>query len=507
MGDILKNRSNLHPQLEAVVGPSVRLTYRKLNQRVNQLAHYLQERNIRKGDRIAILCLTDHPFITILWVALKIGAIAVPLNYRLHPDELIWILEHSQPDAIFYDGDFSSSLPQTNEVPFIREWVQVSISGELHPDFSSIFATYATKEPNVELDGEDPAMLTYTSGTTGKPKGVIATHTNLYHPGPAAFSHVGFQMGDRALLPTPLFHISGSVMVTSAPYVGMTIVCMPHFHPHHILDLIEKERVTQAVGIGPMLQMILGSIMEENRELETLRMIVSGGAAVSVPIIKQFYALGFPVLQIYGLSEYTSVATFWHPDLMGIETCGSVGKNLIGQIKIVDPETENELPQKEVGEVVIRGPQLFKGYWKNPEETRKALRDGWFFTGDAGKMDENGFLYLVGRYKDVIHVGAEKVFPVEVENVLMDMDEVLEAAVVARNDPFWEEIPRAYVVKKADSRLTEGDVLTYVHKHLAPYKLAEVVFTEELPKNEIGKVMKNVLHKKANEEESSTASQ
>lgn len=500
MGSVLRNRANLHPNLEAVVGPTARFTYREFNHRVNQLAHYLRDQNVKKGDRVAILCHTDHPFITILWAALKIGAIAVPLNYRLHGEELKWIVGHSRPTAIFYDGDFSSAVSTMDDIESLKERAQVTFNDQLHPDFSSIFDTYPTEEPEIELDGEDPAILTYTSGTTGKPKGVISTHTNLYHPGPAAFLHVGIHTGDRVLLPTPLFHISGIVMVTNAPWAGTTTVCMPKFHPDQILDLVEKERINQMVGIGPMLQMILGAIMKDDRELETLRLIISGGASVPIPLMKQYHSLGFPIMQIYGLSEYTSVATFWHPDLMGMDTCGSVGKNMVGEVKVVDPDTGRELPRGEVGEVLIRGPQLFQGYWNNPEATARALREGWFHTEDAGKVDKKGCLHIVGRFKDVIHVSSEKVFPAEVEDVISELDDVLEVAVIPIKDTFWGELPRACVVKQPGSPLQEEDILRHTHRKLAKHKLAEVVITDTLPKNGIGKVLKNVLCQQAEKE-------
>ena len=495
----------MSPELEAVVTAEVRWTYREFNERVNRLAHFLLECGIRKGDRVALLCLTDHPFATIFMATAKIGAIAVPLNYRLQPAELEGIVGDSKPKILFYDGEFSDQVKGLESIDSLKHLVQVSFGEELHPDYAVIFGKYPATETGVEVLPEDPFCLTYTSGTTGKPKGVITTHENWFTSSVNTFVPMGFRYGDRFMIPTPLFHISGIVILTSLSIVGYTLVLMPRFHPVHVWELAEKERVTHMFAVPVMLKFMLPALIESEREVESLREIITGGSLVPVELIQQYESLGFPLTVVYGASEFSGLATFWNQG-MGEEKRGSVGKILIGEIKIIDPETGEELPAGEIGEVLLKGPQMFKGYWNNPEETRKVIRDGWYHTGDAGKLDRDRFLHVVDRYKDVIHVSGEKVFPVQVEAVIGEIKGVSEVAVVAVKDRMWGELSRGYVVKQADVNLTEEEVLQYTHSKLARYKLSEVVFVDELPKNSVGKVLKYRLREQADAEKGISAS-
>lgn len=505
IGMVLKNRARMNPDLEAIITAEVRWTYKEFNERVNQLAHYLLEHGIRKGDRVALLCLTDHPFATIFMAAAKIGAIAVPLNFRLQPAELEGIVQDSEPSILFYDGEFSDQIKGLESAESLQHLVQVSFNNDLHPDYASVFQDYPASEPNVEIQPEEPFCLTYTSGTTGKPKGVISTHQNWFTSGVNTFVPMGFRSGDRLLIPTPLFHISGIVALTSPSIMGYTLVLMPRFHPVHIWDLAEQERVTHIFSVPVMLKFMFSALIDSEREVETLREILTGGSLVPTELIHQYETLGFPLTVIYGASEFSGLATFWTQG-MGEDKKGSVGKLLIGEMKIIDSETGEELPEGEVGEIVLRGPQTFQGYWNNPEETRKVLQEGWYHTGDAGKIDRDGFLYVVDRYKDVVHVSGEKVFPAQVEAVIQEIDEVSEVAVVAVKDKMWGELSRAYVVKKEGAVIAEKEILRYTHSKLARYKLSEVTFVDELPKNSVGKVLKYRLREQAEADKGITAS-
>ncbi|QKG85032.1 AMP-binding protein [Kroppenstedtia pulmonis] len=492
IGGILRKRANISPDLEALISNSDRYTYRELNQRANQLANYLLKCNIQKGDRVAILCSTHHPFVTIFMAIAKIGAIAVPLNWRLNPAELEWMAHDSQPQALFYEEEFSDGASILSACASLHHVIKVGRANSLEPEFAAIFREESMSEPLVDVHEDDPAVLTYTSGTTGKPKGVVSTHQTLHASGVATFMMLDMHMKDRMLMCTPLFHISGIAFISNAPLAGITTVCMPQFHPVHIWDLVRQEQITHMFAIPVMLKYMLPAVINGEAESGTLREILCGGTNVPRDLIEQYDSLGFPIAQVYGASEYSGVISLWRSQ-MGKETCGSAGKWLIGEVKILDPDNGRELPVGEVGEIICKGPQLFQGYWNNPKETEKVLQDGWFHTGDAGKLDEQGFLYVVDRYKDMINCSGEKVFPAQVEAVIREIEGVEEVAVIGIEDKIWGEVPQACVVKSADSSLSEEEILHYCHQKLAQYKLTGVTFVEELPKNAAGKVLKYVL--------------
>ncbi|WP_185956037.1 class I adenylate-forming enzyme family protein [Melghirimyces algeriensis] len=489
IGLALKNQAMMNPDAEAVVTVQERYTFRELNERVNQIAHFLMERGIQKGDRVAILCLNDHPFVTIFMATVKIGAIAVPLNYRLQSAELEWIIGKCEPKMLFYDDKFSDKVKKLEDT-CLQQIIQVSFQDELHPDYRLIMDTYTTEEPNVKVEPEDPYCLTYTSGTTGRPKGVISTHSNVFFSGMNTFVS-SVHSDDRYLLAVPLFHISGVTCMSSSILMGFTLVLISHFHPSHIWDLAEKERVHQMGAVPAMLKLMLPALMESERQVETLREISIGGTAVEAELMKQYEALGYPVRVMYGATECTGTVTQRNP--MGKTKYSTVGNALYAEFKVVDPDSGEELPTGKVGEVIIRGPQVFVGYWKNEEETHKVLKNGWYHTGDAGWVDEDGLLYVVDRYKDVIHLSGDKVYPAEVESVIQKMEGVWEVAVVGKKDPLWGETPCACVVAEDGVDLTEQEILRYTHSKLAKHKLFEVVLMDDLPKNSTGKVMKPQL--------------
>ncbi len=495
IGEILRNRAEYSPDLEAVVGTDARYTYREFNQRVNQTAHFMLELGIRKGDRVALLCTTNHPFAIVWMAAAKVGAIAVPLNWRLNSEELRGYMEHSLPRILFFEDAFADVAEEMEPLIFLERMVRVGVDNKLNPAFESALLERPDHEPGCEVRPEDPVVLTYTSGTTGPPKGVVTTHQNFFAAGTAVGMSVDIRMRDRYLATIPLFHIAGLVAITSAPLWGFTTVFMPKFHPVQVWDLVERERITQMMTLPPMLSFMLPEVMEGEWDTGSLREIFCTGSNAPEDLVKQYISLGFPVVLIYGASECTGAITFWTPE-MGMDTCRSVGKSIAGEIRIVDVETGKEVPRGEVGEVVCKGPHLFSRYWKDPEATSKLMKDGWFHTEDAGRLDEDGFLYIIDRSPDVIRTRDEELYPSQVEAVLLEMEQVEEVAVVGVNDGAGEA-PRAYVVKKAGSELTEDDVLQYARGRLAEHKLKDVVMTNTLPKNSRGIVLKYLLRDQA----------
>jgi long-chain acyl-CoA synthetase len=275
---------------------------------------------------------------------------------------------------------------------------------------------------------------------------------------------------------------------------------MADFDPSKIWELIEAERITSMFAVPTMLIYMLPELMKSEKEISSLRTFYCGGSRVPEKLIQQYNLFGYSITQVYGCTECSGLFSVWHSQ-MGLDKCASAGKHVLGgEVKIVNPETGQELPTGEIGEIILRGPQIFQGYWNNPEATEKTLKNGWLFTGDAGKIDEDGFLYVIDRYKDVIICGGTNIYPAQVEAVIKELDAVQEVALIGVPHEVWGEIPRAYIVKKPGANLTEKDVLNYCYQKLANYKVSEVVFVEALPKNNIGKVLKRVLKEQARKE-------
>ncbi|RAL21307.1 class I adenylate-forming enzyme family protein [Thermoflavimicrobium daqui] len=499
IGSLLSDRAQYSPNFEAVVDPQVRYTYGTFNNRVNQMVQWLQEQNIQKGDRVALYCRNSVAMATAFFALSKLGAITVLLNTGLHTNELYYMIQQSEAKAILYDDKFVQSIPQLQKIESLQLFIQIGSNVETsHPLFDSIFSDEIVPEPTITASGDDPALLIYTSGTTGRPKGVMISHNNLFANALATLASIDWREGDRYLAVAPLFHISGPVIMTVCAYRGMTIVAMPEFHPVYIWDVIEKERATSFMSVPAMLQLMINAPNWLEKDISSLRSILCGGTFVPESLIRLFDSYGIHVNQVYGCTEASGAITFWQQRL-GMNKCHTAGKPLaFAQVKIFDPISGQELPIGKVGEVAVKAPYVFKGYWKNEEETQKVLRDGWLYTGDLGKLDEDGCLILVDRLKDLIISGGENVYPAEVEAILQNIDGVAEVAVIGVPDKTLGEVPRAYVVKKPDSNLTEFDILKHCYGRLAAFKCGnDVIFIDKLPRNAFGKVMKDVLRKQA----------
>lgn len=492
IGDLLKDRANFSPHTEALIGSNKRYTYQQYNEIVNRMAHVFLAQGMQKGDRVAVLASTDSHFPILYMAIAKTGAITVPLNWRTKPTEIQWVLEDSQPKFLLYE-DLYTSIVEQLKVDSSVQFIQTVENNDFTLKLKESLQAMPSTEPDVEVDADQPVVITYTSGTTGKPKGVMITHQNIVTAGVKDGAAFNLHFRDRLLLITPLFHSSGTAVLGYQPLLGATYILMPNFQFLSFIELVEKERATHTFLVPSLLKIMYSILLETDHDLSTLKEIISAGSTVPGELIEKYNSLGYRILQAYASSESLTI-THWTYE-MGIEHCHTVGKPYITELKIVDPDTKEELPLGGVGEIAISSPMVFKGYWNNPEETARVLRDGWFFSGDAGKIDEDGFLHIVDRYKDVINFsGGEKIFPAQVENVIQQLEEVAEVAVVGMKDPLWGEVPRAYVVKKPDAfGLTEEFVLNYVHQHLSAYKLKDVKFIDSLPRNSLGKVVKPQL--------------
>ncbi|WP_018131572.1 class I adenylate-forming enzyme family protein [Effusibacillus pohliae] len=498
IGEILSHRAYLSPNLEAVVCGEKRFTYEQLNVRVNQFAAFLLERNCRIGDRIGLLCKNHDSFLIAFYAAAKIGVITVPINWRLHPSEIDYILENCEISVLIYDSGFSGVVEQLSAVQSVHTFVQVGDTAGKHIKFEASLTGRPTREPDVDIKGEQPAVIMYTSGTTGKPKGAILSHNNFFSTSVGTVRTIDWRYGDRFLSMTPAFHIGGVIPLVTCVHTGNTICFMPDFNPIQVWQTVQDEKINLMMSVPVMLQVMLQVPQLGSFDKSSIRSIICGASPVPETVIRTYYRLGIKVEQVYGITEYSGAVTFWTHE-MGLDNCASMGKSVFhGTVKIVDPVSGADLPAGKIGEIVCKGPQVFSGYWRNPEATEKTIKDGWLHTGDLGKLDEKGFLYVIDRLKDMIISGGENIYSAELEAVIAALPNVAEVAVIGVVDDTWGEVPKAFIVKVPGTNLNEQEVLAFCAERLPKFKIPKYIeFIDALPRNAVGKILKTALRNRA----------
>ncbi|WP_033707010.1 class I adenylate-forming enzyme family protein [Bacillus mycoides] len=490
MRQLLPKRAIQSPNLEALVGGEKRYSFQQYNERVNQLAHYLLHTGVKRGDRIGILCENNHPFPSVMMASLKIGAVFIPLNHQLTAYELESIVKEARLKVLVIDDEFSKVVLKINavkEIPYVIETTKEGFGS-----FELKLKEQPITEPNVEVHEDDDAIYLFTSGTTGQAKACVIGHKNLHHYFTEIAGQREIPAGERFLSVHPLFHMSGVLSILNCIYHGVTMVFLADSNPALIWDKIEEEKITTMLAFPAVYSYMLDELDKKERNISAFKVAQSGGTKVPETLIQKYMEKGIYMVQGYGSTEGW-VVTSWHPN-MGKEKMSSVGKTLKHvEMKIVHPETGDELTTNEVGEIHVKSPYMFKGYWNNEEATKKVVKDNWFNMGDAGMIDDDGFLHIMGRYKDVIVRGGDNVYPDQVEDVIHEINGVLEVAVVGIPNDFWGEVPTAYIVKDIQTSLTEEEIIQHCKEKLASYKIPEVVFMDELPKNALGKVLKREL--------------
>lgn len=499
VGEWLNFHSVHRAKAEAVVFGDLRLDYETLNSRVNRLANAFTEKGIQKGDRIALLLLNGNAFLEAFFACAKLGVIAVPINFRLSPAEIAYILNDSQSRILVCHGVLeplvTPILSETSVTPTIM--VNKSADGnsaQLH--YEDVLAASTDTTPDTYVDQQDPLMMMYTSGTTGHPKGALLTHAN------ASWSAVNAMMSDFAitrqdvtLTIAPLFHIGALAATLPVLYMGAKVVVQAQFDPAGALKVVEDEGVTNLFLVPAMWQALSMVPDFDKYDLSTLRFLTSGGSPCPIPVIEFFQQRGLRFFEGFGMTETTAGAC-----ILGNEDAvrkhGSVGKPLIHmQMRIVD-ENDQDVRPGETGELVVRGPNVFSEYWNKPEATAEAFRGGWFHTGDLARQDEEGFFYIVDRKKDMLISGGENVYPTEVEHVLYRYPGVQEVTVIGVPDETWGEVPMALVVPAGDAEITLEDIQEFCRDKLARFKTPkQLAVLDELPRTATGKVLKRELRK------------
>jgi malonyl-CoA/methylmalonyl-CoA synthetase len=482
--------------LEFIEPPFQRVSYEELNRLVNQTAGYLQSLGVQPGDRVAIQLSKGLEFILLHLATIRLGAISLPLNLSYPADELKYFLEDSGARLFF---TLVSALEKTNSIlsdlPDLRECIYLD---PVRPDhFLSLVSGHAVESSFPASASDDTAVIIYTSGTTGRPKGAEITHGNLTSNLEALHDAWGWQANDVLLHVLPIFHVHGLfVALHGALHAGATTLLMREFNAQKTLKLLSSGKCTVFMAV-PTIHRRLLDYPDANRfNLSRVRLITSGSDRLPDEVFTGFQkTLGYTLLERYGMTETGMNCS--NP-LQGERRIGSVGMPLPGvEVRIVHSESGLLLPTGEIGEVQLRGPNIFKGYWQQPGKTAESFsHDGWFKTGDLGYLETDGYLTLCGRSKDLIISGGLNIYPPEVERVLMEHPAVEACAVIGCPDPEWGERVTAVVVLRGENSPSSEDLIHFCRQKLAPYKSPKtIIFKEGLPRNSMGKVQKAELRK------------
>jgi acyl-CoA synthetase (AMP-forming)/AMP-acid ligase II len=503
LSDIPRRWSRLAADREALVFEEHRLSWRELDERIDRLAHAFRALGIGPGEHIAVLAFNHHRFVELYYAASRAGNVIVPLNWRLAGDELRHILDDSEAVALFVDPEFWPVVREIrSEVPALRSVVSLGDPIEGAEDYEALLAA-APSGPFADVRDENALfILMYTGGTTGKPKGVMISNRNIM-TGTLGCLQAGAEIRqtDSTLMVLPLFHIS-LWPVTGAHYAGARVVVSRRFDMVEMLDTLEREEINHVNFVPTLIGLLLDTPGVENHDLSKLRVISFGGAPASLELLLRLRAR-FPDVEVnqgYGMTEAAPILSVLdgvaYSDTetpLGRRRLESAGREaMTTEVRIVDAEDSvdhQSLPAGVVGEVVAQGANIMLGYWKNPELTAERLRDGWLHTGDMGMIDEDGFIFLVGRKDDMIITGGENVYPREVEDVILTHPAVAECAVVGMPDPVWGEQVVAFVVLGSGQSVSAEEIVAFCETKLAGYKKPRrVEFVEDLPKTMIGKV-------------------
>ncbi|TXT54251.1 MAG: hypothetical protein BAJATHORv1_80058 [Candidatus Thorarchaeota archaeon] len=498
IGDWAGRRALLTPNRESIIDNTtdIHYTYADMNDEANRLARLLLDKGIEKGDRVAIYSKNRIEMITLFLAAGKIGSILVPMNYRLAARETRYLVDKTNPSVIFYDADLAQSFESFRFELGGRPIFVMGAENEVSESLDKIKAKISSKpidKPTLEFD--DPALIVFTGGTTGLPKGAILSHRLVFWNSINTITSWGLRPDDVQPLLFPLFHTGGwNVLLVPFYHLGATTVLMGDFNPDETLRVIERDQATIVIGVPTMFQMIAQSDNFQETNLDSVRVFISGGAPCPVAIMENYWARRKDFKMGYGLTE-VGPNNFYLPESRIHEKPTSVGFPVFHcDMRIVNDDMK-DVPQGAVGELLLKGPHTFSGYWDEPEETKKTIEpDGWVHTGDLVRMDDEGFYYIEGRKKDMFISGGENVYPTEIEELLYKHPAVLEAAVIGIPDDKWGEVGKAIVSLKKGKSIEADELKTFLEGKLAKYKIPKYYeIRAELPKSGAGKILKREL--------------
>ncbi|MCZ7525352.1 MAG: fatty acid--CoA ligase [Acidimicrobiia bacterium] len=502
LGGMIRARAADRGDRPAITYQERSTSYAELDARASRVANALIGEGVGPGDRVAFLDHNSPEYFEVLLGGGKVGAVSVAVNWRLHPSEMAWILNDSQASVLVVGTDL---LPALDEMePELESVRRVVVLGDhpRHPGYEAWIGDRPADDPDVEVAPDDVAMLVYTSGTTGLPKGAMIPHRNLFALVPYASAEWGFGPESVSLVVMPLFHIAGSGWGLVGLYLGAHNVLLRAVDPAAILAAVPEHRITHTIFVPAVMQLLMATPGVTETDFSSLRTVVYGASPITREVlVRAIETFGCEFSQAYGLSETTGAvvmlpAADHHPDGPSPERLRAAGVAMPGvELRIVDPGTGADVPTGAVGEVWIRSGQVMRGYWNRPEDTAGSITpDGWFRSGDAGYLDEHGYLFIQDRVKDMIITGGENVYPIEVENVLMTHPGVADVAVIGVPDDRWGEAVKAIVVRAPGIEATEAELVAHAREHLAHYKCpTSVAWADELPRNPSGKILKREL--------------
>ncbi|SES74088.1 long-chain acyl-CoA synthetase [Salinibacillus kushneri] len=497
--ETLSESAKQFPDKTALIHGDERITYRELQKQVNTAAYQLkQQYGVKKGDRVAFLLMNGIPFVVGVYATLKIGAIAVPLNTKLKSSELEFMLINSGAKVLMANQEWWPNIKELiDRIP-----VETFFITDPSPPDGTIPFSKLTNQPAEEHTYEvvhehDPAFIMYTSGTTGRPKGALISHFNMIHTILNYKYCYNLSSNDSTVIAVPVFHITGlAAQLMTFMSLGGKMVLMPMFKPTPFLEILQNENITHVIASPTVYVMTLQEPDYQKYDVSHFRVAGFGGAPMPSETLKGLkkWVPDIELHNTYGLTETTSPVTIM-PDEHQLNHVSSVGVTTpVNEARVVDPENRHDLLPGEVGELLFKGPMVIEKYWNNEKATNKSFENGWFSTGDLAVMDSEGFITIMDRIKDMVNRGGEKIFSVEVEDVLYSHQKIVEAAIVGVPDEKYGEVVKACIVLRDGASLTEEEIKDCVRNRLAKFKVPEYVeFMDVLPRNPNGKVVKTEL--------------
>lgn len=498
IGLFLAKRARLQPDKVGLIFAGREITFRDWSDRANRAAHGFASLGVKPGDRVGLLMMNSPEMLECFFGLARIGAIVVPFNWRLAPAEIAYIGNDAGITTFVYGHECSEAAEAVRDD--LQADIFVALSGQSSNGdhvYEHLLAKQPDTTPPTECSADDPVVIMYTSGTTGKPKGAVLTHNNLFYNSCTVSLSVDWRMGDRVLVALPLFHIGALIYTFTNVHVGATTILKQTFDPTDFLQTIEANKATAFLSVPAMLNFIMQVPAYKDADISSVRVALAGTAPVPVPLIQAWGKRGIAIQQVYGLTEAAGGVAVLDSE-NALEKAGSTGQPMFHtEVRIVDDDG-HDVPSGEMGEVIISGPHIMPEYWNNPEATAQTLKNGWLFTGDLGKLDKEGFLYIVERKKDMIISGGENIYPAEIEDVLAALTQIAEAAVIGVPDPEWGEAVCVVARLKEGETLTLEEVVTFCSGKLGKFKIPKklVISEDPLPRTAAGKVLKRVLREK-----------
>jgi fatty-acyl-CoA synthase len=499
IGNWLTKHCELDAEKTAIVFKEKRFTYAQFNKRVNQLVHSLIGIGVRKGDRVNVLLYNSNEMLEVLFACAKLGAIFVPINFRLSVEEIEYIVADSGAHHLVYDERTKPLVDGLRQYKTrITDYIHVGNQPhEQDHTYEELLTASSVKEPNYVVGHDDIVMMMYTSGTTGRPKGAMLSHGNIQWNTINYITFLSLGKEDTTFTVAPLFHVGGlNIFTVPILYIGGTVYIDDQFDPQRTLEVIESEKISTLFLVPAMWQSLSEVVNFNDYDTSSLRLSLSGGAPCPITIIEFFQKRQVKFYEGFGLTESSPLVSLLDSK-NATRKNGSVGKPPVHiDVRIVDPN-DQDVPVGSVGELLVHGPSVMVGYWNKPDATKETIRNGWLYTGDLAKFDDEGFIYIVDRKKDMIITGGENVYPIEVEQTLYRHPKIKEVAVIGYPDEKWGESVKAIVsLHDEQQHLSLEELREFLDGKLARFKMPKrLEVVPALPRNATGKILKTLLRK------------